>query len=361
MVQLKRKEEAMSRIRLAGFVLVVFMMLFFLTSGIGIAKTITWKATSVYGSGLQFYKSAAYFANRVKEMSNGQFIIQMNTGGAIVPPFTEQEAVSKGSLDLSCSSSMYIRGKFPSSVLFGTSFGKFKQHEFMAWCESGGGYELWQEMYERKGYNVHVLPPYAIYGTETLGWFRKPIRTLDDFKGLKYRTVGEWGEVMTRLGASVMTLPSGELYTALERGVLDATDMSIPSFDKGLGLYEICEYLVFPGVHQTSGPFETLVNKDKWNALPDDLKAIVEAALREACFKSMTDWTLDDAEAVEFFKSKGVQIISLAPDVVAEIKRLGEQVLDEHGEKYPFYGKVLKSQRSFHKLWEGYEKLQSVE
>jgi len=347
-----------------GYILAMALFVFVLMININSVQAedkVVWTATSVYGSGLQFYKSAAYFANRVKQMTNGNFVIQMNTGGAIVPPFKEQEAVHKGSLDLCCTSSMYIRGKFPASVLFGTSFGKFKQHEFMAWCESGGGYELWQEMYDRKGYNVHVLPPYAIYGTETLGWFRKPIRTLDDFKGLKYRTVGEWGEVMQRLGASVMTLPSGELYTALERGVLDATDMSIPSFDRGLGFYEICKYLIFPGVHQTSGPFETLVNKDKWNALPDNLKAIVETALREATLKSMTDWARDDAEAVEFFKSKGVQIITLSPDIVNEIKRLGEEVFDEHAEKYPFYAKVLASQRKFHKLWKDYNKLQSFE
>jgi len=346
---------------LLGVMLIAFMVTFLVTTGSSMAKSITWRATSVYGSGLQFYKSAAYFAERVKTMSNGRLIIQMNTGGSIVPAFSEQEAVHKGSLDLCCSTSMYIKGKFPPSVLFGTSFGAFKQHEFIAWCESGGGYELWQEMYDRKSYNVHVLPPYAIYGTESLGWFRKPIRTLDDFKGLKYRTVGEWGEVMTKLGASVITLPGGELYTALERGVLDATDMSVPSFDKGLGFYEICKYLVFPGVHQTSGPFETLVNKDKWNELPADLKAIVEAALREAALKSMTDWTLEDADAVEFFKSKGVQIITLSPDVVAEIKRLGGAVLNEHAKKDPFYGKVLASQRKFHKRWKAYEKLQSFD
>ncbi|RLB14036.1 MAG: hypothetical protein DRG63_09190 [Deltaproteobacteria bacterium] len=324
-------------------------------------KPIKWIATSVYGSGLQFYKAAAYFAKKVKVMSNGRLIIQMNTGGSIVPPFSEQEAVSKGSLDMSFSTSMYIKGKFPAAVLFGASFGAFDQLEFLAWCETGGGYNLWQEMYDRKSYNVKVLPTYAVYGQESLGWFRKPIKTLADFKGLKYRTVGEWGEVLTRLGASVMTLPSGELYTALERGVLDATEMSVPSFDKGLGLYEICKYLVFPGVHQTSGPFETLVNKDKWNKLPDDLKDVVKAALKEAALKSMTEWTVQDAAAVEFFKSKGVKIITLSPDVVAEIKRLGKIVFDEHAKKDPFYAKVLNSQREFHKKWQAYKKLQSFQ
>lgn len=322
-------------------------------------KPIVWRAQCIFGSGLQFYKSAAYFADLVKKMSNGRMVIQMNTGGSIVPPFSEQEAVHKGVLDLSCSSSIYIKGKFPTAVLLGASFGRFNAMEFMAWCEKGGGYELWQEMYKRKGYNVKVLPPYAVYGTESLGWFRKPIKSLADFKGLKYRTVGEWGEVLTQLGASVVTLPSGELYTALERGVLDATEMSIPSFDKGLGFYEICKYLVFPGVHQTSGPFETLANKEKWDKLPLDLKLIVQTALRQASLKSMTDWKIEDAEAIEFFKTKGVKIIKLSQSEVDKIKALGEKVFDKHAAKNPFYAKVLKSQRDFFSTLKAYDDLQS--
>ncbi|MGD8562390.1 MAG: TRAP transporter substrate-binding protein DctP [Desulfarculaceae bacterium] len=322
-------------------------------------KPIKWKAQCVYGSGLQFYKSAAYFADLVKKMSKGRMVIQMNTGGSIVPAFSEQEAVHKGVLDLSCSTSMYVKGKFPAAVLIGASFGMFKPMEFMAWCEKGGGYKLWEEMYTQKGYKVKVLPPFAVYGSESLGWFRKPIKSLADFKGLKYRTVGEWGEVLTRLGASVMTLPSGELYTALERGVLDATEMSVPSFDKGLGLFEICKYLVFPGVHQTSGPFETLANQDKWKKLPDDLKLIVQTSLRQAALKSMTDWQLEDAAAVEFFKSKGVKIIRLSQAEVDKIKKLGQQVFDQRAAKDPFYAKVLKSQRQFYKSWKAYEELQT--
>jgi TRAP-type mannitol/chloroaromatic compound transport system substrate-binding protein len=322
-------------------------------------EQIIWKGTSAYGSGLSYYQIAKYFADRVKDMSAGRLIIQVNTGGSIVPVFSEQEAVNTGAVDLACTSSMYIRGKFPASVLIGTSMYAFKQQEFLAWLEYGGGYQLWQEMYDRKGWNVHVLPTYCIYPTESLGWYRKPIQSLADFKGMKFRTVGEWGEVMTKLGASVVTLPSGELYSALERGVLDGVEMSHPSFDKGLGLYEVCKYMVFPGVHQTSGPMETLVKKDKWNALPDDLKSIVEAAAREATLRSMTYTVIQDREAVEFFKEHGVHIMKLNKEVLDRIKVLVDEVLDEHASKDPFYAKILNSQREFHKNWSQYEELQS--
>ncbi|MCF8049673.1 MAG: TRAP transporter substrate-binding protein DctP [Desulfobacterales bacterium] len=340
----------------AMFLMVVIMSQ---TSPAYAKDKIVWKATSAYGAGLSYHQHAEYFAQRVKEMSGGRLIIQMNTGGSIVPVFSEQEAVHRGSIDLSCSSSMYIRGKFPAAVQLGTSMYAFTQQEFMAWLEYGGGYELWQAMYDNKDWNVKVLPAFCIYGTESLGWYRKPIRKPEDFKGMKYRTVGEWGEVVQSLGGSVISIPGGELYSALEKGVLDGTDMSHPSFDKGLGLYEICNYNVYPGVHQTSGPMETLVNKDKWNALPDDLKQIVIAALRETTFRSMTKTIIEDAEAVEFFRSKGVEIIRLSPEMLDVLKNEVNKVLDERAEKYPFYGVVLKSKRDFHEKWKKYEDLQS--
>lgn len=350
--------------RMIGFGCIAVMTLFVMvaatvTSPAQAADQIVWKATSAYGAGLSYHQHATYFAERVKEMSNGRLIIQMNTGGSIVPVLSEQDAVNKGALDLCCSSSMYIRGKFPAAVQLGASMFDFKQQEFMAWLEYGGGYDLWQEMYDTKGWNVKVLPAFCIYGTESLGWYRKPIRTLDDFKGMKYRTVGEWGEVVQSLGGSVISIPSGELYSALEKGVLDGVDMSHPSFDKGLGLYEICKYNVYPGVHQTSGAMETLVSMEKWKALPDDLKQIVIAALRETNFRSMTKTIIEDAEAVEFFRTKGVEIIKLAPEVLAEIKKRVEKVLDEQAAKDPFYAKVLQSKKAFHAKWSKYDALQS--
>ena len=324
-------------------------------------KPIIWRATSAFGNGLSYHKHSEYFAKRVKVLSNGRLIIQMNSGGSIVPVFNEQEAVNRGSVDLCTTSAMYLRGKIPAAVLMSSSMFAFKPQEFMAWCEYGGGYELWQEMYDAHNFNVKVLPSYCVYGTESLGWYRKPIKSVDDFKGMKYRTCGEWGEVVQKLGASVITIPGGELYTALERGVLDGTDMSCPSFDKGLGLYEVCKYCVFPGVHQTSGALETLVNKDKWNALPPDLQQIVIAALRESTFRTMTKTIMDDAEAVEFFKQKGVNIVKLSPELIAELKELTIEVQDARAKKYPFYGKVLQSQRDFHEKWISYERLQSWE
>ena len=320
-------------------------------------EPIIWKATSAYAAGLSYHQHAEYFAQRVKELSNGRLIIQMNTGGSIVPVFSEQEAVNRGAIDLSCSSSMYIRGKFPAGVLFGTAMFGFRIQDAMAWFEYGGGYALWQEMYDKVGWNVKVLPCFCSAGTESMGWYRKPIRKIEDFKGMKYRTVGEWGEVIQKMGGSVISLPSGELYSALEKGVVDGVDMTHPSFDRGLALYEVCKFNIYPGVHQTCTPMETLVNKDKWEALPDDLKQIVIAAAREATFRSMTKTIVEDAEAVEFFESKGVEIIRLSPEAIATIKVHVDEVLAAHAAKDPFYDKILKSQTAFYSKWKKYDAL----
>jgi TRAP-type mannitol/chloroaromatic compound transport system substrate-binding protein len=344
------------------YILVMALFILALTANVNPAQAqdkFTWKATSAYSAGLTYHQAAQYFADRVKALSNGRLVIQMNTGGSIVPVFSEQEAVHKGSIDLSCSSTMYIRGKFPAGVLLGTGIFMFKQQDFMAWLEYGGGYELWQEMYDDQKWNVKVLGTFVIAGTESLGWYRKPIRKLSDFKGLKYRTVGEWGEVVQMLGGSVISLPSGELYSALEKGVIDAVEMSHPAFDKGLGLYEICKYNVYPGVHQTATPMEALVNKDKWKVLPEDLKQIVIAALKETTLRSITKTNIEDAEAVEFFKTKGVEIIKLPPQDLETMRGLFDKVLEANSAKYPMYGKILKSQREFYKKWQAYEKLQS--
>jgi len=349
--------------RVSNLLIGFFVSVTFLLTFVNIAnaeKRIVWKAQCAFSTGLPYYKHASYFADKVKEMSNGRLIIEMNAGGSIVPVFSEQEAVHRGAIDLTCTTPNYIRGKFPECVLIGSSMFLFKEQEFMAWLEYGGGYDFWQEMYDRKNYKVKVLPAYCYYGGETLGWYRKPVRDLEDFNGIKYRTCGEWGEVVERLGGSVVTIPGGELYTALERGTLDAVEMSHPSLDRGLGLYEICKYNLYPGIHQYSGPMETLVNPKKWAELPEDLKAIVKAALHSSTVRSITKTIIEDAEAVEFFKTKGVEIIKLSPEVLDKLRKITFEVLDEHAAKDPFYNKILQSKRNFHAKWQKYMEVRSI-
>jgi len=165
--------------------------------------TIVWKAQSSYPAGLpQLYAPAASFAKKIATLTDGQLVVKMNPGGSIVPSKKIFDAVSAGTLDLGCTWAGWWIGKFPASVLFGNSFPNgLQMREMLSWIYTGGGLELWNELY--KGHGIKVLAPYGMLGSENFCWSRKPINSLSDFKGLKFRTVGIWGKCLERLGARV--------------------------------------------------------------------------------------------------------------------------------------------------------------
>ncbi len=325
-------------------------------------EKIVWRAQSSWGAGVPvLQESAVFFAKKVGELTNGRLVVKMNPGGSIVPAFTELEGVHKGTIDLACTASTIWLGKIVSAPLFGSVPGGFEQQEYLGWLYAGGGMELWQEMYDGKGFNVRVCHPHAVISAENFSWSHKPIRSLKDFKGLKFRTIGFWGEALAKLGASVVTLPGGEVYPALERKVLDAAEFSIPAVDKVLGFQEICHYLTVPGVHQPSLVLETIVNKKSWEKLPDDLKPLVDAAADAAMVWCLAHGKKKNADAMKFFREYGVEIIELSPEVQRQIKKACEEVIDEHAKKDSFFAKVLDSQKKFHAVWRPYEKLITFE
>jgi TRAP-type mannitol/chloroaromatic compound transport system substrate-binding protein len=322
------------------------------------ADKVVWRAQSSYSAGLpQLYAPAAHFAEMIEKLTNGRMVVKMNPGGAIVPALKVFDAVAGGTLDMGCTWAGWWIGKFPSSVLFANSYPNGMQTlEMLGWIYAGGGLELWNELYS--DHNVLVLPPYGILGSENFAWSRKPIDTLEDFKGLKFRTVGIWGKCLERLGARVVTLPGAEVYPALERGVIDACEFGTPAIDKKFGFQEICKYLKLPGIHEPCAPLETLVNKKAWERLADDLKFAVNVALRDSCFWALNQALKEDAEAMEFFRQyPGLNISKLTPEVIREIVTIGDKVLDEEARKDPMFAKILDSQRSFRKKVEPYAEL----
>ncbi len=321
-------------------------------------EKIVWTAQSSYAAGLpQLYAPAEHFANEVAELTEGQLVIKMNPGGAIVPGMKVFDAVSAGTLDLACTWAGWWVGKFPASVLFGNSYPNGLQlREMLGWIYTGGGLELWNELY--RGHNVKVLPPYGILGPENFCWSHKPINSLADFKGLKFRTVGIWGECLERLGARVVSLPGAEVYSAAERGVIDAFEFATPAIDKKLGFPEIMKYLKVPGIHEPCAPLETLVNEKSWEKLPENLKFKVKVALRDSCFWAVNEALKQDAEAMEYFRHyPGLHISKLSPEMIAGIVKIGNEVLDEHAKKDPMFAKVLDSQREYRKKVEPYASL----
>jgi TRAP-type mannitol/chloroaromatic compound transport system substrate-binding protein len=208
---------------------------------------------------------------------------------------------------------------------------------------------------------VGIALPCGILPIENLAWANKPIRTMDDFKGLKFRTSGWWGEILSNAGASVVMLPGGEVYEALQRRVIDAGEFSIPSMDKDLAFYEIAKYVLGPGVHQITTMLEIVVNEKSWKSLPPDLQAIVKAASQATTLNMLTDLINADMAAVEFLKGKGVQFFHLDPEVQKALKKQAYALIDEKAEKDAFTKEVWESQKKFMAAYNAYRNFTEVQ
>jgi TRAP-type mannitol/chloroaromatic compound transport system substrate-binding protein len=332
-------------------------LFFLLAAGsAGAAEKIVWKGQSTWPAGMPILQEGAeYFAKKVGELSGGRLVIEMHGAGSFVPAFELIEAVNRGIVDVACGWAGYWRGKFPASPLFGAVEGGPERMEYLSWVLAGGGLELWQEMYDQKNWQVKVLPPYSAHTAENLAWSNKPIRTLQDFKGLKFRTAGVyWGKVLTKMGASVVTLAGPEVIPALQRKVIDAAEWSMPCIDIKMGFHDVCKYLVIPGVHQPSSLDETLIYKKSWDTLPADLKAIVTTAARDSSLYIMSREMELNPPALKFFKDKGIEVITLSPEVLTRAKALADELFNETAATDPFFAKVLNSQRKFAKTWQDY-------
>lgn len=322
------------------------------------AGRIVWKGQSSYSAGLpQLYAPAEHFAREVERLTDGRLIIDMAPAGSVVPALKVFDAVNDGTLDIGCTWAGWWVERFPAAVLCANSYPNGLQiKEMLGWIYAGGGLELWNEIY--KGQNIVVLPPYGMLGAENFCWSHKPINKISDFKGLRFRTVGIWGQCLERLGATVVGLPGAQVYPSLERGDIDACEFGTPAIDRKFGFEKICKYLKVPGIHEPSAPLETLVNRESWEKLPDDLKYKVEVALRDTCFWAVTRAMKEDAEAMEFFMSyKGLHVSKLSPEMIAEIVKVGNTLLEEHAQRDPLFDKVLRSQIAFRKKVEPYAQL----
>ncbi len=341
------------------FVGTFLLITVFLCSNV-LSKKIVLRAQSSYPPGLpQLYAPAKHFCELISKLTDGEVEVKLYPSGAIVPAKQVLDAVNSGIIDMGFTWAGWWQGKFPAAPLFGNSYPNGMQmSEMLGWIFNGGGLELWNEMYRQKGYNVVVLPPYGMLGSENFAWSKKPIRSLKDFKGLKFRTVGIWGKCLEKLGAHVVSLSGGEVYPALERGVIDACEFATPAIDKKLGFQDICPYLIVPGIHEPCAPLETLMNKNTWNRLPDRLKEKIKVALKTSCFDAINKALKQDAEAMQYFLSNPkLKVSKLTPKMIEKIKEIGQEVMEEIAKKDAFFKKVWYSQVQYRKKVEPYASL----
>ena len=320
------------------------------------AENITWKLQSPFPAGLAVNFGATYFAKMVTESSGGRLTVKFFPGGSIVPPLKEFDAVKSGTLDAHFSSSLYHTSQVGlAGDLFALYPGGFSATEFATWCYEGGGLALWQELYDRKGYPVVALGTAGLYSAELFGWFKKPIKTLNDFKGMKFRTSGMWGEILTELGAAVVMLPGGEIFESMKRGVLDAFEFSTPGNDYSAGFHQLGDYMIGPGIHAPGSAFELLVNKNSWEKLSPDLQALVKVAASASSFRMLNALDYSDVVAMEKMKAYGVKAFELPQDVQKEVVKVANALYDRKAKEDPFFAKVLNHQRNFLKEYRAYK------
>jgi len=311
-------------------------------------EVIEWTIQAPFPEGMSIYKGCRDWAAAVTEMSGGRLTVKDFPSGAIVPGLQEMFAVHEGTLDACFTGSHYHTSEIGlAGDLFNLYPAGLAPREMMAWVYDGGGLELWQEMYDRKGLNIHVLGPGGFSSAETFGWFNKPMKSLSDFKGLKFRTAGIWGEMVNEMGGAVTTCPGGEIYENMERGVLDAFEFSTPSVDYSVGFHELGAYLHGPGIHAPESCFELLVNKDRWNELPSDLRAICTHAAEAMTARIWAFNDYHDAIAMEDLADYGTKFVYLPEDLQKEIVEVANAKYDEIAAEDEFFAKVLESQREF--------------
>ncbi|MEN3355020.1 MAG: hypothetical protein V7640_3178 [Betaproteobacteria bacterium] len=302
----------------------------------------TWPAKDI------FHEYALDFAKKVNDMTGGDLRIEVLPAGAVVPAFGLLDAVSKGALDGGHGVLVYHYGKQNALALWGSgpAFG-MDANMLLSWHKYGGGKELLNKLYQSIGANV-VSFPYGPMPTQPLGWFKKPITKADDFKGLKYRTVGISIDVFTGLGAAVNALPGGEIVPAMDRGLLDAAEFNNASSDRILGFPDVSKVCMLQSYHQNAEQFEIMFNKPKFDALPARMKAIienaVEAASQDMSWKAVHRYSQDYIEMqqkqnVKFYKT---------PDALLQAQLTAyDKALEKKLAENPIFKEIYESQKRF--------------
>ena len=294
-------------------------------------------------------------ADLVEEMSDGQMTITVYGAEEQVPAFGVFDAVSSGSHQMGHSGGYFWKGKVPAAQFFTSVPFGLTADEINAWVNRGGGLELWREIYEP--FNIYPIPA-GNTGTQMFGWFNKEINSLEDIKGLKMRIPGIGGEVLKEAGGIPVTLPGGELFTALQTGVIDATEWVGPYNDLTFGFHQAAKYYYYPGWHEPGPMLELIINLDEWNSLPKHLQAIIETATKAVNQVMLDEYLAKNNQALtELVEVHGVELRRLPDDVIEEFRMISDQILEELAQEDETIAKVYNSYKSFKEDVSEYHKI----
>ncbi|QTF92827.1 TRAP transporter substrate-binding protein [Halomonas sp. BM-2019] len=312
-------------------------------------ETLTWDMVTSWPRNFPVLGTGANeFAKRIEELSDGRMRIRVHGAGELVPAMEVFDAVAAGTAEMGHSAAYYWRGKLAASQFFtAVPFG-MNTTETNAWLYHGGGQELWDEIYAK-----HNLKPFAVgnTGTQMAGWFKKEIHSLSDMQGIRLRLPGLAGEAMNRIGVTTVNMPASEIFTSLQTGVLDAADWVGPYNDMALGLHQVADYYYTSVWNEPSAVLEGTVNLAAWNALPDDLKAVVREAAKASNLAMISEFAYRNAQALEtLVEEHGVQLRTFPEDVMAALYEASTEVLQAQVASDPESKQVYDSYLAFQKL-----------
>ena len=306
---------------------------------------ISWRLPVVFQTTMPVLgDNPVYLTNTIRAASSGAIDLQIFEPGEIVPAFSLTDAVRDGTVSAGYTWLGYDQGKIPASPLISAVPFGMEPWEYSAWWYEGGGQQLTESLYAR--YNIH--PIYCgMTGPETAGWFRRRIDTLDDIKGLKIRFAGLGGRVIERLGASVTMLPGGEIFQALEKGAIDATEFALPVVDQSLGFNRVAPYNYYPGWHQPFTSSHLVVNLSVWNTLGRSDQAMLELGCTAAVTRNLAQAEALQGSVIQGFADIGVSAEILPEPLMRELNKVSDQILEEEAAKDADFAEILASQRAF--------------
>ena len=292
------------------------------------------------------------FAQWVNEMSGGRLEITVYGGGELVPALEVFDAVSNGAVEVGHGAGYYWAGKIPAAQFFATVPFGMNAQQMNGWLIGGGGIDLWRDTYA----NFNLIPyPGGNTGMQMGGWFNKEINSISDIQGLKMRIPGIGGKVFNQAGGTSVLVAGGEIYTNLERGVIDATEWIGPYHDYQMGFYQVAKYYYYPGWHEPGTALELFVNREKYEQLPSDLQTIIDVATSR-----LNIWSLSQSEAlnseyaIKLAEEEGVEFRRFPDDVLATFRKYSEEVVTDMTQQDPLAKRAYESYAAFQKQMSRY-------
>ena len=310
---------------------------------------IEWRMITAWPRGLPpVHQGAERVAKRIETMSNGRMTVKVYTAGELLPAFGGWDGIISGACEMAHDTPYYHIGKCVGAAVFSAVPFGLTSTEMYAWLTHGGGQELWDKLYAPFGLKAFIQGP---TGPQFYGWFRKEIKTLEDLKGLKMRTAGFGVQVLSKLGATVVTLPPGETFAALQSGAIDAVEWVGPTADLALGFHKIAKYYYWPGTSEPSVSGQVMVSKEKYEALPKDLQEIIKVVAEWEYSQILADYYAPSIPALTELRAKhGVQLRQVPREVLIAMGKASGEVMQEVLDKADANSKeVVQSYLKFRK------------